>query len=212
VKANLAVMELTSKNGGESLISKKVRVGDLLYHGVDVTKYGKHLILVENGNNSVDITRSELIEEFQEGLYGILSLKNGRHEHAFVVDSGLTNKDQVGKIILWNSLSMLNWWKGDRCNAINGSDSSVFPPYLGQKSVLQVFDLDFCRSISFKFSKEMLFHNAVQGLTYNIADDTLEDPKVFELNNCFCKGGPDTCLKKGVIDVSPCHGGMYIHT
>ncbi|XP_021955612.1 sensory neuron membrane protein 1 isoform X2 [Folsomia candida] len=204
MQANDAVNDLTSQ--GESLISKGVRVGDLLFRGMDVSKYRKHLKLFGNDTSE---SRQLLVDEFASGRYGILTLKNGAHELPFVVDSGLKKQDKVGQIVSWNGLNKLNWWKGDRCNQINGSDSSVFAPYQISKTALQVFDLDLCRSISFRYSKDMLFHNVVAGMTYNIAEETLEDPKVFAPNMCFCRG-VDNCLKKGVLDVSPCRGGPYV--
>lgn len=203
IKANLAVNDLTSR--GESLISKGVRVGDLLFHGMDVSKYQKYLSLLGN-----DSSRFDLLDEFESGRYGIFSLKMGAHEHPYVVDSGLIARERFGKIVSWNFSNKLNWWRGDRCNAINGSDASTFPPYpyLNVKANPQVLDLDLCRSISFQYSKDMVFDDKVQGLTFVLADNTLEDPKIYEPNSCFCKG-PDTCLKKGVLDVSTCRGGIY---
>jgi hypothetical protein len=122
------------------------------------------------------------------------------------VDSGLLNENNVGKIREWNSLKQLNWWSGDRCNMINGSDCSVFPPYLTSNQQLNFFDLDLCRSVSMDYANDMVFKGVVTGLHYKMSKNVLEDPKDYSPNMCFCKS-PNSCLKKGVIDVSNCRNG-----
>lgn len=69
MQANDAVNDLTSQ--GESLISKGVRVGDLLFRGMDVSKYRKHLKLFGNDTSE---SRQLLVDEFASGRYGILTL------------------------------------------------------------------------------------------------------------------------------------------
>jgi hypothetical protein len=73
VKANAAVNELIS--GGESLIKTGVRVGDLLYHGMDISKYEKYSNLLGTGGNE----GADLISEFKSGVYGLLSLVRNKN-------------------------------------------------------------------------------------------------------------------------------------
>jgi len=108
-------------------------------------------------------------------------------------------------------MKQLNCWSGDSCNAIVGSDGSVFPPYIKSSRQLTFFDLDLCRSISMDYSNDMVFKGVVAGLHYKLSSTVFEDPTVYQPNMCFCKT-PETCLKRGVLDVSKCHfGKTYVH-
>ncbi len=63
-QVNQAISALIAS--GETLIKRKVPVGDLLFHGMDVTKYQKYLDLMG--------PPTPLTEEFIEGSHSILKL------------------------------------------------------------------------------------------------------------------------------------------
>jgi hypothetical protein len=41
--------------------------------------------------------------------------------------------------------SQLNWWKSDKCNAINGTDGTIWPPFVDKRDRLYFFVPDVCR-------------------------------------------------------------------
>ncbi|CAL8072560.1 unnamed protein product [Orchesella dallaii] len=185
---------------GESLIKKNVKVQDLLFNGMDVSKYQKYLNLLGPS--------TWLTDEFHDGLYGVLKLKNGVHEGSFTVDSGLKNEKDVGKILTYNESPSLTYWNGESCNTIMGGDGSVFPPHSKTSDKLYMFEVDLCRSIDFEYKEEVPY-NSIVGYKYNIAKDLLADPSVNHDNQCFCSknNSTDACLKAGVLDVSSCQFG-----
>ncbi|ODM96304.1 Sensory neuron membrane protein 1 [Orchesella cincta] len=197
-KINQVVSALVAS--GESLVKKNVKVQDFLFEGMDVSKYQKYLNLM---GPSTWVT-----DEFRDGRYGVLKLKNGVHEGSYTVDSGLKSEKGVGKILTYNELPSLTYWNGDKCNAIMGSDGSVFPPHLKTSDKLTMFEVDFCRSIDFEYAEEVQY-KSVMGSKYHVGKDVLQDPSINPDNQCFCSknNSIDACLKEGVLDVSPCQFG-----
>jgi hypothetical protein len=41
--------------------------------------------------------------------------------------------------------SQLKWWKSDKCNAIKGTDGTIWPPFVDKKDKLYFFVPDVCR-------------------------------------------------------------------
>jgi len=48
------------------------------------------------------------------------------------------------------------WWgEGSYCSMINGTDGSVFSPFVEKSRLLYIFNVDLCRSLYLKFEKEI---------------------------------------------------------
>ena len=62
--------------------------------------------------------------------------------------TGIDDVKNVGKVTAWNDETELNFWKSNSsCNAIKGTDGSVFHPEILRNETLYVFNRDLCRSL-----------------------------------------------------------------
>jgi len=88
---------------------------------------------------------------------------------------------------------------------INGSDGSIFPPFVSRDRVLQIFDPNFFRSISMKYVEDVEVHG-VRAYKFAIPKDVLEDPRINSENECYCldsdgDGDLKECTKAGVFRI-----------
>lgn len=61
-----------------------------------------------------------------------------------------TGADDVGKLGLvsrFNGLDKFTFYKTSECNALDGSDGTIFPPHLDKRSTIHVFDKNLCRKL-----------------------------------------------------------------
>lgn len=80
--------------------------------------------------------------------------RNGKPSAPFVSSRGLDDHADLGRILLYNNLTSLRYWKdpegeiggGGVCNMINGTDSGIFAPFLTEDTTLYAINPDICRS------------------------------------------------------------------
>nr|AWS20447.1 sensory neuron membrane protein 1 [Aphidius gifuensis] len=92
-----------------------------------------------------------------------------------------------------------NWLEDSDCNLFNGTDSTIFHPFLYQDEDVVSFAPDLCRSLGARFSH----HSSVKGLKTNHYTAELGDMSKDPELKCFCQT-PETCLKKGLFDLFNC--------
>jgi hypothetical protein len=158
------------------------------------------------------ITRSLALLNF---LYLALFLKisfqqNGTVEGTFQVR---TKGPHMGDILSYNNKSTLDYWGGDRCNKIDGTDGYFFRPGVNEKSTLRIFYPELCRSVHLKSTGRKQL-DGIEVLKFSFPEDLLEDPAVNPDNVCFCSkplqptnNSMDSCLKRGFIDYAGCKQG-----
>lgn len=126
-----------------------------------------------------------------------------------------TKGPHTGDILSYNNKTKLDYWSGDKCNSILGTDGYYFRPGVTEKSTLKIFYPELCRSVFLKFSGEKEY-KGVPVAKFSFPDDILEDPNTNEENVCYCSkpikptnNTKETCLKRGFIDFAGCKQGMY---
>lgn len=130
--------------------------------------------------------------------------------------SGVIDNTMFGETISWKGTDVLSFWDNDYCNMINGSDGSVFPPFVNRDRVLRIFSPDMCRSIYMTYLEDVEVLG-VPGYRFITPKDVLEDPRVNAENICYCKRKDpdeeslDDCSKAGVFYLAPCRKG-WLHT
>jgi len=97
---------------------------------------------------------------------------------------------------------------------INGSDGSIFPPFVFRDRVLQIFDPGMCRSITVKYVEDVEVHG-VPTYKFSIPKDELEDPRINSDNECYClesneDGDLKECTKAGVFRIHACRKGTKL--
>lgn len=122
---------------------------------------------------------------------------------------------------------------------INGSDGSVFPPFVTRDRVLRIFSPDMCRSIYMTYLEDVEVLG-VPGYRFITPRDVLEDPRINPENVCYCTHAAsataeveeekeedefeeeydeekeevvvdplEKCSKAGVFHLAPCRKGIY---
>lgn len=54
---------------------------------------------------------------------------------------------EVGKVVLYNGKPKIDYWPGDPCNEIKGTDTTIFPPFMDREHPPDVwaFGAEVCR-------------------------------------------------------------------
>ncbi|ODN04815.1 Lysosome membrane protein 2 [Orchesella cincta] len=156
-----------------------------------------------------DLQGEELLPN---NTFGIYYGKNGTAGDLMQIYSGVGDNTLFGETISWKGNDMLSFWETDYCNMINGSDGSVFPPFVTRDRVLRIFSPDMCRSIYMKYHEDVEVLG-VPGYRFITPREVLEDPKVYPENTCYCtEPGDDLegCAKAGVFYLAPCRKGAPV--
>ena len=69
----------------------------------------------------------------------------------------------LGSILTFDNISSVDTWlhsssdpeADQECNAIRGSDGSVFPPFIKETDTLYIYNKAMCRSLGLEFSVSM---------------------------------------------------------
>ncbi|CAL8136438.1 unnamed protein product [Orchesella dallaii] len=145
--------------------------------------------------------------------FGILMQQNNTATGPYTVGRGTTDKSLFGKILKIGNNSKLDFWKeGSPCNEIDGTDGSIYPPFVNTDSVLRIYNADLCRSIYLTYNKSTNFEG-IHGYHFTVPQSVLAAPTLSEENRCFCsyvEDEPERCIKRGALDLGPCREGAPI--
>jgi hypothetical protein len=70
---------------------------------------------------------------------------NNSNDGQFRVNTGVSDNRALGRIEEWNGQPNLTTWAGESCNAINGTDSIIYPPFWSAKDTVTIFVAAMCR-------------------------------------------------------------------
>ncbi|ODM95819.1 Lysosome membrane protein 2 [Orchesella cincta] len=133
--------------------------------------------------------------------------KNGTQEGVYTIRS---TGPKIGDILSYNGKTQLEYWGGDYCNKIDGTDGYFFRPGISENSTLKIFYPELCRSVYLKF-KGVKNYKGISVDKFSFTADLLEDPRVNKDLKCFCskpivptENPFEGCLKKGFIDYASC--------
>lgn len=126
----------------EDLISRK-RVRELLFEGYHVNMLDPIDRLSQPlAQIGIHVPKGQLVNN----SYGLLYGRNNTAEGPFVALTGIgVPSELVGHIVSWNGHEFLPFWRDRTCNAINGSDGSLFGPSIKKRDVLYAFTPEGCR-------------------------------------------------------------------
>nr|UQE86052.1 sensory neuron membrane protein [Tropidothorax elegans] len=141
-------------------------------------------------------------------LFSFFGPKNATvDEGRFTVHRGVRDAQEVGMMVRFNGEEVQKVWSGPECNALRGTDSTIFPPFISDSDDIVSFAPDLCRSLGAKFSHKIVY----KGIPGNHYTATLGDMSSNPEEKCFCPT-PTTCLKKGAFDISKCIGAPIVLT
>lgn len=87
--------------------------------------------------------------------FGLMYGKNSTSPDRITVFTGVDDITKYNVIDKFNGKTHLTHWKEERCNRLNGTDGSIFPPHMNKNTTLFVYDKDLCRLLPLSFEKEV---------------------------------------------------------
>nr|UEN71286.1 sensory neuron membrane protein 1 [Gregopimpla kuwanae] len=140
--------------------------------------------------------------------FSLFGHKNGTVNNDRIrVKRGIKNVKEVGEVITFKGEPQLSTWpEGSKCNEFNGTDSTIFHPFLFQDEDVVSFAPDLCRSMGARWDGT---HSSVGGIPANHYTAELGDMSTDPELKCFCPT-EDTCLKKGLFDLFACVGAPVV--
>ncbi|KAI6201799.1 Lysosome membrane protein 2 [Aphelenchoides besseyi] len=149
---------------------------------------------------------------------GLFHGKNNSSPGVFEVDNGERDGgESLGKIISYNGekLTPENWWSTAEARSMNGTDGSLFKPFISKTDKIDVFSRDLCRSIQMTF-KEEVSYGRLTAYRFVLPADNFDYslPKnsgfCYDTGKTFFDQQNSTCLPNGLLDVSRCQRGKKL--
>jgi scavenger receptor class B, member 1 len=81
--------------------------------------------------------------------------KNSTSPDRVTMFTGVDDVTKYGIIDKYNGRSHMTGWLEERCNRLNGSDGSIFPPHIEKDDTIYIYDKDLCRLMPLVFEKEV---------------------------------------------------------
>ncbi|CAH8567352.1 unnamed protein product [Heterobilharzia americana] len=111
--------------------------------------------------------------------------RNNTISDKIVIKDGVRDQKLLGKIVSYHGNKVLSYWTTPTANMINGSDGTMFHPFIHKEDEIYVFAKELCRSVQLSFYSENTFKSA----------------KTYERNKGFCLNRSN-CFNDGVLDIS----------
>ncbi|XP_016946835.1 lysosome membrane protein 2 [Drosophila biarmipes] len=142
--------------------------------------------------------------------FGLLMSRNGTSVDSVQINTGEDDITKFSIITQFNGMPQLDYWEGEECNRIDGSEPSMFSPHLLQdRSTVNVFLQVLCRKVPLHFEKEATIYNDIDVLRYRTPMDVFAHPDNNSANACYCQN-TELCLPSGVINATKCYGDAPI--
>lgn len=115
--------------------------------------------------------------------------------------------NRLGIIASHNGRRKLNTWSGE-CNRIDGSEGTIFPPFLTPESDIHLYLPLICKRFPFVFNGSITMKD-VDGYRFRVKDNVFASPKENPENECYCIR-KSKCTPGGLFDARSCFFGTYI--
>ncbi|KAH1028811.1 sensory neuron membrane protein 1 isoform X1 [Dendroctonus ponderosae] len=207
------------------------KVKDILFDGVELNCLGKDF-----GTTAVCSQMKSQIPglKFKKDnenifLFSLLGSRNGTLTRRLKVHRGIAHAKDLGRLVELDGKKEINIWRQAECNRFHGTDGWIFPALSTPEEGLPSFSTDLCSllirsamAITFvlsvfpdEMSKHLFWSRSVnlryindtvlKKIPVRIYETDLGDQMTDENEKCYCRSA-DSCLKKGVFDLSKCMG------
>ncbi|XP_041359462.1 lysosome membrane protein 2-like [Gigantopelta aegis] len=139
---------------------------------------------------------------------GLFYKKNGTDDGIYNIYTGSDDVDKFGVIATWNYNSSLNWWSTPYANMLNGSDGTLFPPFVDSSRPLYLYASDVCRSLEivYKYGYKL---KDIDLLRYVVPPSSFRNVTSNPDNIGFCTpfanlSDTSDCNPGGVLNASVC--------
>ncbi|XP_044258698.1 sensory neuron membrane protein 2-like [Tribolium madens] len=202
-----------------SSIFIRVRVKDILFDGVRFCV--RHFSSCEVQRTLACNIAANLknVEKLPDDSlkFSLFGYKSKSDDGIYTVKRGIKDVHSLGQIIRWNNATYTDYWHGlekntsTSCDKVQGTDATLYPPYVRKDYIFQIYSTDICRSVEIKFSKEQVY-KGIKGYLFTADNTTLRPKTPIKEKDCFCANktrgidGKKSCFLDGVIDMEPCTG------
>ncbi|KAF9420724.1 hypothetical protein HW555_003072 [Spodoptera exigua] len=178
----------------------RVKAMDILFRGMMIncarTEFAPKATCTALKKEGVSGLVLEPNNQFRFSIFG--TRNNSIDPHVITVKRGIKNVMDVGQVTAVDGQTVQTIWK-DHCNEYQGTDGTIFPPFLTENDRLQSFSTDLCRSFKPWFQKKSSYKGIKTNRYVANIGNLAEDPEL----QCFCPQ-PDKCPPKGLMDLAPC--------
>lgn len=133
---------------------------------------------------------------------------NGTDTGVFRIHTGKGDVSKFNQIISWNGNTSVHVWNSKWANMINGTDASMWHPFISREEELYMFSADICRSGSVVYEKDIV-HNGLDLYRFTVNKNMMASAEEYPPNADFCTP-PGKCMKGGVLNMSVCQQGAPI--
>lgn len=143
---------------------------------------------------------------------GVFYPYNGTADGYYNIFTGRGNIEKLGIIDRWQGKGKLTTWQDPYCDMINGTDGSVFPPFIDKRKLLDFFSSDICRSVFAEYESSRVL-KGIPVYRFMLPSKTFASPVDNPENKCYCKDPLFTrnCTMAGILDISGCKEGMPVY-
>lgn len=137
--------------------------------------------------------------------FGFFYQRNGSDNGIFKINTGEKDVSNLALIETWNNQTKLNYWPTPWSNMLNGTDGTIFHPFIEKTDQLYFFNTDMCRSIYLTYKED----SSVKGIdTYKfvIPPEVFLDYHHEPDNGGFCTP-LGKCLPSGLLNCTVCRNG-----
>lgn len=115
------------------------RVMDILYDGipVDCSSDKFHAKAVCSAFEGGEVKAVRRVNDTHYA-FSLLSQGNGTDLGELRVFRGWKNSEDMGRVVAFNDEPEMDVWSADECNEYQGTDSTIFPPYMDKKKGIWV--------------------------------------------------------------------------
>lgn len=138
--------------------------------------------------------------------FGLFYKQNGSDDGLYKIFTGEDTTDHFAQILAWNGNTTLPYWSSTRARMVNGSDGTLYPPFVDTSRDYYLFSSDLCRSLVIQYSD-----------TYTLKGIDLARFKVpreafvnTSYDSGFCTPDSRHCIPSGLLNASACRDGAPI--
>lgn len=153
------------------------------------------------------LSKQEKREILPNNTFGFFYGQNGSSDGVYVIRRGNEDISKFSTIVSFNNMTDMDYWNNSYCNMLNGTDGSMYPPFVKPGTNIQMFVSEFCRSLYLGYERDEVV-KGIRMLRFTPPPELLAYPPVSPDNGCFC--GTNPCPHAGVMNISVCKQGAPV--